>query len=860
MRTNPKSRASGSGDRGEKTETVARSSVQPFLSPDPSSPPAFSLEHPQVIEALEEYMEALQTGRPTNRQAFLDRFPEIAADLDDCLHGLEMLHSSADVRRSGAGPKAGRVNNDDLSATPLGDFRLLREIGRGGMGVVYEADQLSLGRRVALKVLPFAATLDPRQLQRFKHEAQAAACLHHPHIVPVYAVGCERGVHYYAMQFIEGQTLAVAILQLRQQRGLPVEDGMPASASARSGSKASNIQSSDSLDLAPAASTTVNRLLGAETFLSRATENSRNDTAFFRNAAQIGLRVAEALDHAHQIGVVHRDIKPANLLLDLAGHVWIADFGLARLEATAGVTMTGDLVGTLRYMSPEQAMARRGLIDHRTDIYSLGVTLYELLTLEPAFAGNDRHEVLRKIATEEPARPRQINKYIPQDLETILLKATAKNPEERYATAQELAVDLRCFLDDKPIHARPPSLLTKASKWAKRHRSLVAGGLGLLLLITVGLAISNLRIFQEMENTARALKAEEKQRATSDAHLKLANQNLALAEANFQQARRMLDLFTQLADKELAEYPEHQELRRKMLQTSLDYYQDFIKKSAGNPTLQKELSNSHFRVATILNEIGEEETAQKSLITALLLQDRLVKNNPNDAELQNGLKTMYQHWGSMIKNSGKIRFLGEESVQADLKFTPEQIARLNDLTKQHREFFLKPQDLSKDRDTLMHEFEELSTAISSELDAMLTEKQVKRFDQIRVQLRGVWVFKEPDVVSYLSLSTEQRGKIDEVVNRYKSSHWMGRGRKDDKQDPKISSPMPERLPVLTRQGAMNAVMALLNDEQKQMWTRMVGRPFTGEVHFFAPGGGRLFGQPFGPMPIPPGGAKASPGS
>ena len=176
---------------------------------------------------------------------------------------------------------------------------------------------------------------------------------------------------------------------------------------------------------------------------------------YFRTIARLGIQAAEALDHAHQNGILHRDIKPANLLVDDAGKLWITDFGLARIEADAGMTMTGDLLGTLRYMSPEQALAKRVVVDHRSDIYSLGVTLYELLTLQPAFAGDDRQELLRQIAFEEPQPPRQINAHIPQDLETIVLKAIEKNPADRYATAQELADDLQRFIANKPIKARP---------------------------------------------------------------------------------------------------------------------------------------------------------------------------------------------------------------------------------------------------------------------------------------------------------------------------------------------------------------------------------------------------------------------
>src|SRR5438552_4435355 len=179
------------------------------------------------------------------------------------------------------------------------------------------------------------------------------------------------------------------------------------------------------------------------------TEHSIRRPAHFQMVARLGVQAAEALEHAHQLGIVHRDIKPANLLIEgepgaLATGVrlWITDFGLAHCQSQAGLTMTGDLVGTLRYMSPEQALAKRVVVDHRTDIYSLGVTLYELLTLEPAFDGHDRQELLRQIAFDEPRRPRRWNRAIPHELETIVLKALEKNPADRYATAQELADDL----------------------------------------------------------------------------------------------------------------------------------------------------------------------------------------------------------------------------------------------------------------------------------------------------------------------------------------------------------------------------------------------------------------------------------
>src|SRR5262249_53806648 len=295
-----------------------------------------------------------------------------------------------------------------------------------GMGIVYEAEQLALARRVALKVLPFAVGLDARQLQRFKNEAHAAANLHHQNIVPVYFVGCDRGVHYYAMQFIDGRTLADMIAELRQIAGLPVEDETAHVSQAR------NISNTD---VTPPAA-------------NRSTDRSVTSAAYFRTVANLGVQTAEALDHAHQVGIVHRDIKPANLLVDGRGNLWVTDFGLAQIQEDTRLTRTGDLLGTVRYMSPEQALGKPAPLDHRTDIYSLGVTLYELLALEPAFGANNRRELLRQITLDEPRPPRRLNRSIPADLETIVLKAAAKTPGERYATARELAEDLRRFLED----------------------------------------------------------------------------------------------------------------------------------------------------------------------------------------------------------------------------------------------------------------------------------------------------------------------------------------------------------------------------------------------------------------------------
>jgi serine/threonine protein kinase/Flp pilus assembly protein TadD len=423
----------------------------------------------RLTQALEEYRALLDGGQRPDRAAFLARYPEIATALSECLAGLEFVHAVApELSGEGRSDKgAAAPGGPDLP--PLGDFRIVREVGRGGMGIVYEAEQISLNRRVALKVLPFAATLDDRQIQRFKNEAQAAAHLHHTNIVPVHAVGCERGVYYYAMQFIDGHTLAALIAELRRTSGVkaPAEGELTGPYMPSPG--------------------------GGQTAVvaGLSTERSVCSPAFFRRVAELGRQAALALDHAHQMGVIHRDVKPGNLLLDGRGNLWITDFGLAQCQSQASLTMTGDLVGTLRYMSPEQALAKRAIVDHRTDVYSLGATLYELLTLAPAFNGQDRQELLRQIAFDEPLAPRRLNRTIPAELETIVLKAIEKGPAERYGTAQELADDLERWLKDEPIRARRPTVVQRLRRWSRRHRPVVAAlATGLLTVLVVGIVLA----------------------------------------------------------------------------------------------------------------------------------------------------------------------------------------------------------------------------------------------------------------------------------------------------------------------------------------------------------------------------------
>ncbi len=413
-----------------------------------------------IAEQVEQF---LNEGRSIDVSGIVKQYPHLERQIRDLIPSLAALHQIGPAEEDRETRSLGGFRNG--RRTMLGDFALGREIGRGGMGVVYEAMQVSLGRRVALKVLPFAAVLDKRQLQRFKNEAQAAAALHHPHIVPVFAVGCERGVHYYAMQYIEGRDLSDAIVQLRHLC-------VGAAATADAETQALESSSAGGFD---------------------------RGHKFYRTVAEIGVQAAEALEYAHQRGIVHRDIKPSNLMLDSEGEIWIADFGLAQIETDATLTGTGDLVGTLRYMSPEQISDRPTDVDHRSDIFALGATLYELATLQPLYTAETRAELLRERTRHDPVSPRTLEPSLPQDLETIILKAIAKHKQARYATAKDLAADLRRFLNNEPIAARPPGLLARVSTWSKRHQKWVAAAAILIcgsLVFAAGLTLAPRRAHQ----------------------------------------------------------------------------------------------------------------------------------------------------------------------------------------------------------------------------------------------------------------------------------------------------------------------------------------------------------------------------
>jgi formylglycine-generating enzyme required for sulfatase activity/tRNA A-37 threonylcarbamoyl transferase component Bud32 len=334
------------------------------------------------------------------------------------------------------------------------------EIARGGMGVVYRARHLRLNRPAAIKMILGGKYHDPMARVRFLVEAEAVAALDHPHVVHVHEFGTHDGLPFFALEFVGGGTLA----------GKLRDEGKPAP----------------------------------------------------RAAAELVVKLADGIAAAHAKGIVHRDLKPANVLLTESGEPKVTDFGLAKV-GQSDMTATGAVMGTPSYMSPEQAAGRTKEVGTHSDTYALGAILYELLTGRPPFLGESTMATLQQVLTREPERPRAIDAGVPRDVETIALKCLAKEPGNRYATASELAADLRAYLDGRPIAARPVGTAERAWKWVRRNRVVTGAAAAVVLALTVGTTVSYLKyrdaeeqkgIAEEQQRTAegRRVEAEVKER------------------------------------------------------------------------------------------------------------------------------------------------------------------------------------------------------------------------------------------------------------------------------------------------------------------------------------------------------------
>ena len=587
-----------------------------------------SEQQDRLTALLDEYLKRLEGGIPPDTAAVAAANPDLADVFLTYIRQIETLHSVA------AGFASSNTTNQEASDTQpdeqrLGDFVLLKEVGRGGMGVVYEGRQISLGRRVAVKVLPFAAVLDSKQISRFKNEAQAAAQVLHPNIVPVFAIGVDRGVHYYAMQFIDGQPLDRAIAEMRNaQQPHPAEGSV---------SPSPTVAGDDTIDWQPSHKSPPAELVATRTEKHDVTneasflaQQSKLDSDYFRCVAQLGIQAAEAVHAAHEYGVVHRDVKPSNLLVDPAGKLWVTDFGLARCQSEGTLTKTGDLLGTLRYMSPEQASGNASYVDHRTDIYSLGATLYELLTLQPAFPGQTNAQLLKQIESNEPPSPRQLRPSIPADLETVVLKAMSKDRDDRYPTAKRLADDLRCFLEGRPTVARPPSLIDRMTRWSRRHFRVVSTTAAVGLVLTCVFAVSTLLVTSA--------------RIESEASLDKAEQHL-------RDTRKAVEYFAIRVPELLKDVPGGTRAHLSFLQECKPYYQMFLEQSVGDPTLQAEAALWHSKLATINDRLGQREEAIAEHQLALSLFSELAREAPDNLEYERNIGLCQNNLGQILSES-----------------------------------------------------------------------------------------------------------------------------------------------------------------------------------------------------------------
>ncbi len=512
-------------------------------------------------QLADEFADRFRNGEHPSIEEYCALHPELADDIREFFPTL--------IEMEGAKNAVQAAQGENVAPAPtikqLGDFQILREIGHGGMGVVYEAEQVSLGRRVALKLLTQRLMRDANQRRRFEREAKSAARLHHTNIVPVFGSGEHNETPYYVMQFIQGTGLEVVVREVARIEGtepardvgntsLTLDD--PAAVVARSlvtgefTASAVNVVNASETNSVPTnldgqehatigilsadPASSVVKKSGATSSVILPGQSGvgpgrkARKLTYWQGVARIGVQVADALQYAHQQGIIHRDIKPSNLLLDLAGTAWVTDFGLAKGGEAEKLTGTGDVLGTLRYMPPE---AFEGKADVRSDVYSLGLTLYEMLALRPAFEEHDRHKLIKQVSTAEPARLRKTRPGVPRDMETIVHKAIEREPARRYQSAEELAADLQRFIDDEPIKARRQSAREAGWRWARQHKAMAAL-LMTIAAVLVGTTVGSVALaayFRQQEAIQSGLAdrnqklAEDNEKARNDAENTLAD-------------------------------------------------------------------------------------------------------------------------------------------------------------------------------------------------------------------------------------------------------------------------------------------------------------------------------------------------
>ncbi|MFP6765707.1 MAG: serine/threonine-protein kinase, partial [Planctomycetaceae bacterium] len=532
----------------------------------------------------DEFSDRLRAGENPSITEYVRRHPDLETDIRELFPTITMMEQFRKKQQVDTQLSQASARLDAKRLRQLGDFRVIREVGRGGMGVVYAAEQQSLKRLVALKILAPGVTGSDNELRRFRREAEAAARLHHTNIVPVFGTGEHDGLHFIVMQLVDGVPLNETIESVRTGSSVTPPPTRTAAAPTdnehlpdSSTSSSLHLKSAFTATMAasvlmtgstskPAAMATTDASHGVsgrndtlahkpgrpssrlswdaqpESRVCDQTAPQQSDKCepekhqvshqnpgprYWNSVAEITAEIADALSYAHDQGIVHRDIKPSNILFDRAGGVWITDFGLARHEEHEAVTRTGDLIGTLRYMAPEQC---DGTGDTRSDIYSLGLTLFELITLQPAFPESRHGLLIQQKQDGAFPKPRSLNRRIPRDLETITLKACSTDPAHRYASAGDLSADLRRFLDDRPVRARQATSVEQLWRWSRRNpMSAALSGLSLSLLIALAtvFAIGNYRTGLALSDAQR-----ERTSAENERNLAQTEREGALAAAN----------------------------------------------------------------------------------------------------------------------------------------------------------------------------------------------------------------------------------------------------------------------------------------------------------------------------------------
>lgn len=580
----------------------------------------------RIAAALDAFQQAKKNNETIDQDEFLSRYPDIANGLRDYLKALVFVESVI------PSPFQQPVATRPIAiGSVIGDFRIVCEIGRGGMGIVYEAEQRSIGRRVALKVLPLSGSEDLRALQRFRNESQAVGTLHHPHIVPVFSVGEFEGVHFYAMQLISGKSLATVLKGYQQSNQPPSTLALHVDPNA--------IQKTNS-----------NHDVAFET-IEKIDSLFPNTTSHFQFVARTIRDAADALQHAHEYGIIHRDIKPSNLLLDAKNHVWVADFGLAKLPGS-DLTQTSDVLGTMRYASPEQASGRT--VDARTDVYSLGTTLYESLTGVPAFEADDRLALLRKVVEDEPTPLRKLVRKIPLDLETICQKAMTKELSERYQTAAEFRDDLERFLQDQPIIARRANWIEKSHRWCRRY-PVVAGLLVTLCVALVGFVILSVRLVQTNSQLLATSKLE--------------------AESRKQLFQALESVVTGGAEDHLASQKEMTPRQREFYETLVRQFRSLAASAPRDDETQIQVAMAMTALGGLKNRMGEPDEGEIILRDAVRRHQTILKRRPKDQNTEVSLGRSFWTLGNSLEQK-------EDWEQAGVSFE-NAVALLEPIVREH---------------------------------------------------------------------------------------------------------------------------------------------------------------------------------